>query len=162
MTFSCVLVFCLKVTHLTVIWYVNASLRFEALSTMRSFLHAIIVWGYLKVSEDKAFLNFFFFEPPLVGKVSTWRKTPQSVCSPLSFGPAELFLYWEPELIKRVSTDLTEGMRACKTARYITQVCFLFRLSSFPSPMARIPVAFAHLLFFAPLYIVSIISHDSL
>lgn len=51
-----------------------------------------------------------FFNPQLLARS---QHGEQNVCSALAFGPVEPLLYQEPELIKHVSTDLTEGMRAC-------------------------------------------------
>lgn len=63
------------------------------------------------VFESLGRKSFFFFFIPIC-----WQglSMENKICVlPLAFGPAELLLKQEPELIKHVSTDLTEGMRAC-------------------------------------------------
>lgn len=72
--------------------------------------NTVSVWGYLKVSEEK-----IIFNPRLLARSSSMEI--EMCVLPLASGPAELLLQREPELIKHVSTDLTEGMRACLNAR---------------------------------------------
>lgn len=94
------------------IWLICCVIREDTLTFRGSVDTEVMLKCYQCVGEfEKSWKKTHFFLIPHL--LARSQHGEQNVCSALAIGPVEPLLYREPELIKHVSTDLTEGMRAC-------------------------------------------------
>lgn len=100
----------------------------------------------------------FFFNPHLL---ASSQHGEQNVCSALAFGPVELLLYQEPELIKHVSTDFDRRYESV-LKRSLNHTNF-FPFQAFPKTPtdSSCVCSYPRLFFYTSIYIVPISSQGS-